>query len=143
MFKDKGCPRFKQAEIDLKFESIDAVKNGGLDLLVQCLPHVDEPMAISLTIVAVEKEHSHLWDRLCEKALGWSDNHHIEDPAAVGSSSFWNSRISADGFTVFNSMIRRRHYYSIKPLLFIGLDATPCSLCSSSLEYKPRPCIVR
>ena len=132
MFKDKGCPRFKQTEIDLKFQSIDAVKTGDLDLLVQCLPYVDENMAISLAIVAVEKGHTHLWDCLCEKVLGWSDVHHIEDPAAVGS--FWNSRRSADGLTVFNSIIRRKRYYSIEPLLYTGLDATPCSLCSSSLE---------
>ena len=61
MFKDKGCPRFKQAEIDLKFQSIDAVKTGGLDLLVQCLPQVDEPMSISLTIVAIELDALTLW----------------------------------------------------------------------------------
>ena len=51
----------------MKFQSIDAVKTGDLDLLVQCLPHVDELMAISLTAAALEKKHLHLLDCLCEK----------------------------------------------------------------------------
>ena len=60
MFKDKGRPRFKQAEIVLKFQPIGTVKTGDLELFQQCLSYVDVLMAISLTIVAVEKEHSHL-----------------------------------------------------------------------------------
>ncbi len=42
IFKDK------QAEIDLKFQSIDAVKNGDVELLLQCLPHLDESHRLSL-----------------------------------------------------------------------------------------------
>ena len=63
-FKDNGHPRFKQAEIDLKYHSlslcIDAVKTGDLSILMQFLPHVDVRMAISLTLVAIERDHIHL-----------------------------------------------------------------------------------
>ena len=66
-FKDRGHPRFKQAEIDLKFQSIDAVKTGDLNLLAQSLPHVDVRMAVSLTLVAIERDHIHLLGCLLEK----------------------------------------------------------------------------
>ena len=72
MFKDQGRPRFKQAEIDLKYQSllhsIDAVISGELGLLQKSLPHVDMQMAVSLTIVAVVNDHSHLLSCLFEKA---------------------------------------------------------------------------
>ena len=68
-FKDNGHPRFKQAEIDLKYHSIDAVKTGDLNLLAQSLPHVDVRMAVSLTLVAIERDHIHLLDCLLEKLV--------------------------------------------------------------------------
>ena len=65
--------RFKQAEIDLKCHSlslsIDAVKTGDLNLLVQSLPHVDVRMAVSLTLVAIERDHIHLMGCLLEKLV--------------------------------------------------------------------------
>ena len=72
MFKDQGRLRFKQAEIDLKYQSllqsIDAVMSGDSGLLQQSLPHVDIQMAVSLTIDAVENDRSHLLSCLFEKA---------------------------------------------------------------------------
>ena len=63
--------RFKQAAIDLKYHSlslaIDAVKTGDLDLLAQSLPHVDVRMAVSLTLIAIERDHIHLMGCLLEK----------------------------------------------------------------------------
>ena len=66
-FKDIGHLRFKQVQIDLKYQSIDAVKTGDLNLLVQSLPHVDVRMAVSLTLVAIERDHIHLMGCLLEK----------------------------------------------------------------------------
>ena len=72
-FKDNGHPRFKQDEIDLKYHSlslsIDAVKTGDLNLLTESLPHVDVRMAVSLTLVAIERDHIHLLDCLLEKLV--------------------------------------------------------------------------
>ena len=68
-FKDRGHPRFKQVEIDLKFQSIDAVRNGDLDLLTQSLPYVDVRMTISLAIIAIERDHIHLMGCLLEKLI--------------------------------------------------------------------------
>ena len=48
--------------------SLDAVMSGVLGLLEQSLPHVDMQMAVSLTIVAVENDRSHLLSCLFEKA---------------------------------------------------------------------------
>ena len=73
MFKDQGRPRFKQVQIDLKYHSlslsIDAVKTGDLDLLTESLPHVDVRMAVSLTLVAIERDHIHLMGCLLEKLV--------------------------------------------------------------------------
>ena len=98
-FKDRGHPRFKQVQIDLKYQSIDAVKTGDLNLLVQSLPHVDVRMTVSLTLVAIERDHIHLLDCLLEKLV--------------------RERV----FDVRNDK-------SVEPLLYIGLDATPYSVCS-------------
>ena len=72
-FKDNGHPRFKQVQIDLKYHSlsvsIDAVKTGDLNLLTQSLPHVDVRMAVSLTLVAIERDHIHLMGCLLEKLV--------------------------------------------------------------------------
>ena len=68
-FKDIGHPRFKQVQIDLKYQSIDAVKTGDLNLLAQSLPHVDVRMAFSLTLVAIERDHFHLMCCLLEKLV--------------------------------------------------------------------------
>ena len=72
-FKDIGHPRFKQAAIDLKYHSlslaIDAVKTGDLNLLTESLPHVDVRMAVSLTLVAIERDHIDLMDCLLEKLV--------------------------------------------------------------------------
>ena len=72
-FKDIGHPRFKQDEIDLKYHSlslsIDAVKTGDLNLLTESLPHVDVRMAVSLTLVAIERDHIHLMGCLLEKLV--------------------------------------------------------------------------
>ena len=102
-FKDRGHPRFKQVQIDLKYHSlsvlIDAVKTGDLNLLAQSLPHVDVRMAVSLTLVAIERDHIHLMGCLLEKLV--------------------RERV----FEVRNDK-------SVEPLLYIGLDATPYSACS-------------
>ena len=68
-FKDRGHPRFKQVQIDLKYQSIDAINTGDLNLLAQSLPHVDVRMAVSLTLVAIERDHIHLLDCLLEKLV--------------------------------------------------------------------------
>ena len=68
-FKDRGHPRFKQVQIDLKYQSIDAINTGDLNLLAQSLPHVDVRMAVSLTLVAIERDHIHLMGCLLEKLV--------------------------------------------------------------------------
>ena len=72
IFKDQGRPRFKQVEIDLKYQSllqsIYAILSGDLDLLKRSLPHVDFQMVVSLTIVVVQNNRSHLLSCLFEKA---------------------------------------------------------------------------
>ena len=102
-FKDNGHPRFKQAEIDFKYQSlslsIDAINTGELNLLAQSLPHVDVRMAVSLTIVAIERYHIHLMGCLLEKL------------------------VCERAFEVRNDK-------SVEPLLYIGLDATSYSACS-------------
>ena len=114
MFKDQGRPRFKQAEIDLKYQSllqsIDAVMSGDLGLLQQSLPYVDMQMAVSLTIAAVENDHSHLLNFLFEKAP-------------------------------LERLFGLRCGTSIEPLLYAaGLDATPYSKCDR--ENKPHAEVV-
>ena len=49
--------------------SIDAVKIGDLNLLAQSLPHVDVRMTVSLTLVAIDRDHIHLLDCLLEKLV--------------------------------------------------------------------------
>ena len=49
--------------------SIDAVKTGDLNLLAQSLPHVDVRMAVSLTLVAIERDYIHLMGCLLEKLV--------------------------------------------------------------------------
>ena len=113
MFKGQGRPRFKQAEIDLKYQSllqsIDAVMSGDSGLLQQSLPHVDMQMVVSLTIVAVENDHSHLLSCLFEKAP-------------------------------LERLFGLRNDKSIEPLLYAGLDATPYSICDR--ENKPHAEVV-
>jgi len=130
--------RFRQAEIDLKFQSIPAICGGDLDLLRQSLPHVDMQMAISLTVAAVENDQLHLLDSLCAKVC-WLKIHN-EEP---NNMSYWNSRRSIDELTIFDSLLKVRdmEYSAIEPLLYAGLDATPYSLCSAN--HKPRPSLVR
>ena len=112
-FKDRGHPRFKQVQIDLKYDSlsvsIDAVKTGDLDLLAQSLPHVDARMTVSLTLVAIERDHIHLMGCLLEKLV--------------------HERV----FEVTNDK-------SVEPPLYIGLDATPYSACSP--QSKPSADVV-
>ena len=112
-FKDNGHPRFKQAEIDLKYQSlslsIDAINTGELNLLTQSLPHVDVRMAVSLTLIAIERDHIHLMDCLLEKL------------------------VRERAFEVRNDM-------SVEPLLYIGLDATPYSAFSP--QSKPSADVV-
>ena len=112
-FKDRNHPRFKQAEIDLKYHSlslsIDAVKTGDLNLLTQSLPHVGVRMSVSLTLVAIERDHIHLMGCLLENLV--------------------RERI----FEVRNDK-------SVEPLLYIGLDATPSSACSP--QSKPSADVV-
>ena len=92
-FKDNGHPRFKQVQIDLKYHSlslsIDAVKTGDLNLLAQSLPHVDVQMAISLTLVAIERDHIHLVRCLLEKlvrerAFEVRNDKSVEPPLYIG-----------------------------------------------------------
>jgi hypothetical protein len=80
----------------LKYQSIDAVRTGDLNLLAQSLPYVDVRMAVSLTLVAIERDHIHLMDCLLEKL------------------------VRERAFEVRNDK-------SVKPLFYIGLDATPYS----------------
>ena len=108
-FKDSGHPRFKQVQIDLKYQSIDAVNSGDLKILTESLPHVDVRMAVSLTLVAIERDHIHLMGCLLEKL------------------------VRERAFEVRNDK-------SVEPLLYIGLDATPCSACSP--QSKPSADVV-
>ena len=102
-FKDNGRPRFKQVQIDLKYQSlslsIDTIKTGDLNLLIQSLPHVEVRMTVSLTLVAIERDHIHLLDCLLEKL-------------------------------VRERVFEMRNDKSVEPLLYIGLDATPYSVWS-------------
>ncbi len=112
-FKDIGHPRFKQGQIDLKYHSlslsIDAVKTGDLNLLTQSLPHVDVQMAVSLTLVAIERDCFDLMGCLLERLV--------------------RERV----FEVRNDK-------SVEPFLYIGLDATPYSVCSP--QCKPSADVV-
>ena len=92
-FKDNGHPRFKQVQIDLKYHSlslsIDAVKTGDLNLLTESLPHVDVRMAVSLTLVAIERDHIHLMGCLLEKlvherAFEVRNDKSVEPPLYIG-----------------------------------------------------------
>ena len=108
-FKYRGRPRFQQAEIDLKYQSlrqaIDAVMSGDSGLLQQSLPHVDMQMAVSLTIIAVENGHLHLLSCCFEKVP-------------------------------LERVFGLRNDKSIEPLLYAAvLDATPYSICDR--ESKP------
>ncbi len=106
-FKDIGHPRFKQAQIDLKYHSlsfsIDAVRAGDLNLLTQSLPHVDVRMAVSLTLVAIERDHNKL------------DHNHL-------MGCLLEKLVRERAFEVRNDK-------SVEPLLYMGLDATPYSAC--------------
>lgn len=90
LFEKSGRePRFKKAEIDLKFQPISAVLSGDLHLLMQSLPHVDQLTAIPLTIVAFEKDHSHLLGCLCDKLRirskpSWHIKHHPHASKLIG-----------------------------------------------------------
>ena len=69
--------------------SIDAVKTGDLDLLTESLPHVDVRMAISLTLVAIERDHIHLMGCLLEKlvrerAFEVRNDKSVEPPLYIG-----------------------------------------------------------
>jgi ankyrin repeat protein len=66
-FRDKGHPRFKQDQIDLKFQSIEAVRNGKLKLLELSIPYVDLRMAVSLTLIAIDREQNELIGCLLKK----------------------------------------------------------------------------
>ena len=70
IFKDQGRPRFNQTQIDLRFQSLlqcfDAVMSGDLDLF-QPSGRLNFQMTLSLTIVAVENDHSHFLGCLFER----------------------------------------------------------------------------
>jgi len=131
-----GGGRFKQAEIDLKYESLStalaAVKSGDLALLKQSIPHVvdDMPMVVSLAIVAVENGYLQLvFNCFCEAILG---------EQGVADSEFTSClnlrRADAAGLTIFDVLVRMESETADKlmeVLLFSGLDATP--------DIKPRP----
>jgi hypothetical protein len=72
-FKDIGKPRFNQDQIDLKYYSLErclaAVKEGNLDILTQSILHVDLRMAVSLTVVAIKRDHINLMDCLFERLV--------------------------------------------------------------------------
>lgn len=107
IFEKMGRPRFKQAEIDVKYQSlsqsIDAVMSGNLDLLQESIPHVNAHMAVSLAIVAVEHDRSHLLNCLFERI--------------------------PQGEWLFGL----RNNKSIEPLLYFNLDAT----VYSKFDQKP------
>jgi hypothetical protein len=108
-FKYRGRPRFQEAEIDLKYQSlrraIDAVISGDSGLLQQSLPHVDMQMAVSLTIIAVENDRLHLLCCCSEKVP-------------------------------LKSLFGLRNDKTIEPLLYSAvLDATPYFICDR--ENKP------
>ena len=73
IFKDKGNPRFKQNEIDLKYDSLerclDAVKTGNLEILIESLPHIDLKMTLSLTLIAIEIDQNLLIPHLLKKLV--------------------------------------------------------------------------
>ena len=69
----RGHPRFKQVQIDLKYDSLslclNAVITGDLDILAESLTHVDVRMAVSLTLITIERDHFHLMGCLFEKLI--------------------------------------------------------------------------
>ena len=74
-----------------------------MKLLTESLPHVDVRMAVSLTLVAIERDHIHLMGCLLDKLA-------------------------------HERLFEVRNDKSVEPLLYIGLDATPYSVCSSQSE---------
>ena len=97
-FKDKGQPRFKQMQIDLKYEylsrCIDAVNTEDLNLLTQSLSYIDVRMAVSLTLFVIEEEKHNLMGCLFDNLLN---------------------------INVFAVITNKE---SIEPLLLTGLNAT-------------------
>ena len=73
IFKDKGNPRFKQTEIDLKYDSLerclDAVKTENLENLIQSLPYIDLRMTLSLTLIAIDMDKNLLVPHLLKKLV--------------------------------------------------------------------------
>jgi hypothetical protein len=72
-FQVEGKIRFKQAEIDLKYNSLEiclnAVKNGDLESFKQSITYVDARMANSLTLIAIDREQQQLLPYLLEKLV--------------------------------------------------------------------------
>ncbi len=69
--------------------SIDAVKTGDLDLLTESLPHVDVRMAVSLTLVAIERDCFNLMGCLLEnlvheRTFEVRNDKSIEPPIYIG-----------------------------------------------------------
>jgi hypothetical protein len=98
IFKDKGIPRFKQNEIDLKYESLkrclDAVTSENLENLIQSLPHIDLRMTLSLTQIAIDMDKNLLIPHLLKKLIDEKVFEKIKDK-------------------------------SVEPIVYIGVDADP------------------
>jgi len=98
IFKDKGSPRFKQTEIDLKYYSLerclDAVKSENLENLIQSLPHIDLRMTLSLTQIAIDMDKNLLIPHLLKKLIDEKVFDKIKDK-------------------------------SVEPIVYIGVDADP------------------
>ena len=93
--------------------SIDAVKTGDLDILTESLPHVDVRMAVSLTLVAIERDCFGLMGCLLEKlvherAFEVRNDKSVEPPLYIGldatpySACSPQSKPSADVVDIVN-----------------------------------------
>jgi len=74
-FEDVGVVshRFLHEQIDLKYHSLlqclNAVRTGNLELLTEYILHIDVSMGVSLTLIAIERDHIHLIGCLFEKLI--------------------------------------------------------------------------
>ena len=132
LFKLLGRNRFKQYEIDAKFLSITAVISGDLNLLARSLPYVDIQMAVSLAIVAIEKEHLHLMDCLCEKIRGFYQDDVYSEDQYTNCFNLRFAKLQKEN-PMFNSCIRWwKGGKSIEALFYSGLDASDCDFSKGS-----------
>ena len=134
IFKDKGIPRFKQTEIDLKYDSLkkclDAVNTGNLENLIQSLPHIDLRMTLSLTLIAIDIDKNllipHLLKKLVdEKVFEKIKDKSIEPILYIGTDpkSGDNTELSPDIINIINSS-RVLSFFKIlyHKYIYLGID---------------------